>query len=101
MDCTDAMMAASAPALGADGAALVGRAVHAERTREAATRLLQAAWRRRQAWRAYLRRAAARLCQRWFSANYAGMMQTELSPPRRAFMELALRGGRVVATWRE
>ena len=53
-------MAALAPALGADAAALVGRAVHAERTREAATRL-QAAWRGRQAW-LYLRRAAARLC---------------------------------------
>ena len=67
-------MAALAPALGVDAAALVGRAAHAERTREAATRL-QAAWRGWRTQRAYLR-LAVQLWSSWIMA----MMRAELDP---------------------
>jgi hypothetical protein len=81
--------AALAPALGVDAASLVGRALHARRVREAATRV-QAAWRGRRA------RHLRRIARLWLGANY-GMMRDELGPTPRAFVQLALRGGRVTA----
>ena len=79
--------AALAPALGVDAASLVGRALHARRVREAATRV-QAAWRGRRARRAYLRRMVGL----WVRANYGRILD---EPIPRAFVQLALRGGRV------
>ena len=79
--------AALAPALGVDAASLVGRALHARRVREAATRV-QAAWRGRRAQRAYLQRMA----RLWLG------MRDELGPTPRAFVQLAMRGWRVMAT---
>ena len=83
--------AALAPALGVDAASLVGRALHARRVQEAATRV-QAAWRGRRAQRAYLRRMA----RLWLGGNY-GRMRDELGPTPRAFVQLAMRGWRVMA----
>ena len=80
-----------APALGVDAASLVGRALHEWRVQEAATRV-QAAWRGRRAQRAYLRRMA----NRWLGANY-GRMRDVLRPRPRAYVQLAMLGGRVTA----
>ena len=57
--------------------------------RGAATRV-QAAWRGRRARRAYLQRMACL----WLGPNY-GKILDELGPTPRAFVQLALRGGRV------
>ena len=62
---------ALAPLLGVDAAALVGHAVHVERSRAAAARV-QAAWRGRRAQRTYL----CRIFDLWI----LGMMRDERNP---------------------
>ena len=59
--------------------------------RGAATRV-QAAWRGRRARRAYLQRMACL----WLGPNY-GKILDELGPTPRAFVQLAMRGWRVMA----
>ena len=76
-------MAALAPALGTDAAALVGRAAHAQRTQEAATRL-QAAWRGRRGRRAY---CLVRLCRLCLCASYGRM---RLTPRQEAIVKRAI-----------